>query len=614
MANPHASNESDGEREARALSHEHRRRLAEGAFHRAQQRLVVSPPASHAHAVADVERCRRVLLSLSGAPPTSSDEEAGRAPLFPSRRLPEGTRRLAVVSSDDDYYSTSSTSSGGSSTRDLEAKDALWCEYQRRPADVIARFDRLAQTSASASSDDPPKHEASCRRLRDSCKQIRVARRQARTEQRLSRWFSAKKEQEGDDVADDGDDVADDGDDEADNLRSRLELIVFLNRRRIFLESLSNVPSYSYALNERRHFMRRSTRTRPRTRPGQTKSKRAEEAKDLIEGEELLAKREPEKQDTRSRLTTWESGHVISKSDVQDFKFWGFNWDWRESDITDSIHLVSLMLYLDFPHPLSTNGSCRQLNTLNLFARPTSLQLPTARISNNAPGPAPRPKTCGRIQSRPTFDGDGEPEATLSAIEQELKTTFTEFNDPQSGVLRLQLTMAYVKTYGSDVRSHQTSKHQVDVQTKGGNPSAKERNEDGAGRSDTETTDDDAERSDDDAERSDAESRGDFAAGTRAADFNFNAAPDVKRFLSSFTPSLLYLYPTFVKAEITGQAQLDSIARWPRANVVEFFGGLADPFAAQTKGRGQGQAKLKKVVVEALVLRLKASEYKDGLD
>lgn len=39
---------------------------------------------------------------------------------------------------------------------------------------------------------------------------------------------------------------------------------------------------------------------------GQTKSKRAEEAKDLIEGEELLAKREPEKQD---RLTTWESGH-----------------------------------------------------------------------------------------------------------------------------------------------------------------------------------------------------------------------------------------------------------------------------------------------------------------
>ncbi|KAJ7800836.1 hypothetical protein B0H14DRAFT_3490274 [Mycena olivaceomarginata] len=226
--------------------------------------------------------------------------------------------------------------------------------------------------------------------------------------------------------------------------------------------------------------------------------------------------------------------------------------------------------------------------------------------------------------------------ATLSAIEQELKTTFTEFNDPQSGVLRLQLTMAYVKTYGRTcdlTRRASINLKQVDVQTKGSNPSTKERNEDGAGRSDTETTDDDAESSDDDAERSDTESRGDFAAGSesvpsqlnsteglnasisaRAADFNFNAAPDVKRFLSSFTPSLLYLYPTFVEAEITGQAQLNSIARWPRTNVVEFFGGLADPFAAQTKGRGQGQAKLKKVVVEALVLRLKASEYKDGLD
>jgi hypothetical protein len=100
----------------------------------------------------------------------------------------------------------------------------------------------------------------------------------------------------------------------------------------------------------------------------------------------------------------------------------------------------------------------------------------------------------------------------------------------------------------------------------------------------------------------------------RAADFNFNAAPDIKLFLDSFSPSLLYLHPTFVQAGITRQAHLDTIATWPRFNVAEFFGGLADPFAAQTQGRGQGQAKLKKVVVEALVLRLKASEYKDGLD
>jgi hypothetical protein len=97
----------------------------------------------------------------------------------------------------------------------------------------------------------------------------------------------------------------------------------------------------------------------------------------------------------------------------------------------------------------------------------------------------------------------------------------------------------------------------------------------------------------------------------RAADFNFNAAPDIKLFLNSFSPSLLYLYPTFVQAAITSQAHLDSIATWPRFNVVEFFGGLADPFAAQTKGRGQGQAKLKKVVVEALVLCLKAGDNEE---
>ncbi|KAJ7894503.1 hypothetical protein B0H14DRAFT_2559277 [Mycena olivaceomarginata] len=575
MANPHASNESDGESEARGLSHQRRRRLAESAFHRAQQRLLVSPPASHAHAVAEVERCRRVLLSLSGGPPTSSDEEAG---------LPEGTRRLAVVSSDDDYYSTSSTSSGGSSTRDLEAKDALWREYQRRPADVIARFDRLAQTSTSASSDDPPKHEASCRRLRDSCKQIRAARRQARTEQRLSRWFSAKKEQEGDDVADDGDD-------EADNLRSRLELIVFLNRRRIDTTSCGDRRE-----QDRGH--------------GQTKSKRAEEAKDLIEGEELLAKREPEKQD---RLTTWESGHVISKSDVQDFKFWGFNWDWRESDITDSIHLLSA-IKVSPNRFLSPYTRCGAARSTSLHAQP---------LCNSPPHESPimplvlhlgqkladafnlEPHSTAMANLKLGFRRIADKHlnisltmgkqttATFSAIEQELKATFTEFNDIQSGVLRLQLTMAYVKTYGTDLRSHQTSKHQVDVQA---------------------TDDDDAESSDDDAERSDAVSRGDFTAGMRAADLNSNAAPDIKVFLESFSPSLLYLYPTFVQAGITREAHLDCIATWPRFNVAEFFGGLADPFAAQTQGRGQGQAKLKKVVVEALVLRLKASEYKDGLD
>ncbi|KAJ7798647.1 hypothetical protein B0H14DRAFT_2617726 [Mycena olivaceomarginata] len=178
------------------------------------------PPASRAHAVAEQERSRRLVLSLSGPPPTSSDEEVGRIPLG---RVPEGTRRPAVDTSDDDYYSTSSTSSGGSSTRDLEAKAALWAEYQQRPADVISRFessaprarlpedgaDRVAETAAAGSrapDDNVAKHEPTCRRLRTSCKQLRLARRQTRQQQRLGRWFSAQREEEG---ADDGDDEGD---------------------------------------------------------------------------------------------------------------------------------------------------------------------------------------------------------------------------------------------------------------------------------------------------------------------------------------------------------------------------------------------------------------------
>jgi hypothetical protein len=43
-----------------------------------------------------------------------------------------------------------------------------------------------------------------------------------------------------------------------------------------------------------------------------------------------------------------------------------------------------------------------------------------------------------------------------------------------------------------------------------------------------------------------------------APDIDFGDAPDIKAFLESFTPSLLYLYPTFVEAEITDQKALDS--------------------------------------------------------
>ncbi|KAJ7351974.1 hypothetical protein DFH08DRAFT_77241 [Mycena albidolilacea] len=82
-----------------------------------------------------------------------------------------------------------------------------------------------------------------------------------------------------------------------------------------------------------------------------------------------------------------------------------------------------------------------------------------------------------------------------------------------------------------------------------------------------------------------------------APDIDFGDAPDIKAFLESFTPSLLSLYPTFVEAEITDQKALDSLASWPRVNLVEFLGGLAR------------QDKLKKIVVEAIVLRLRPDDY-----
>ncbi|KAJ7670484.1 hypothetical protein B0H14DRAFT_3538456 [Mycena olivaceomarginata] len=155
--------------------------------------------------------------------------------------------------------------------------------------------------------------------------------------------------------------------------------------------------------------------------------------------------------------------------------------------------------------------------------------------------------------------------ATLSRIEQELKATFSEFNHAELGALRLGLTMAYIKTYGGDQRSRRKPRTANPPQTKT-----------------TESTDD-TDSTDDEYKSSVG-----FGSGT---DFNFIAAtPIIKDFLESFEPSLLYLHPTFIQAGITSQEHLDSIALWPRFNLVEFLGGLEDPVA------GKGQT-LRKVVV-----------------
>ncbi|KAJ7827326.1 hypothetical protein B0H14DRAFT_3467116 [Mycena olivaceomarginata] len=123
--------------------------------------------------------------------------------------------------------------------------------------------------------------------------------------------------------------------------------------------------------------------------------------------------------------------------------------------------------------------------------------------------------------------------------------------------------MAYIKTYGGDQRSAKR-KYQVEEETKDGKSPANEN---------TDSMDDEYKSS------------VGFGSDTAiSANFNFTvAAPIIKDFLESFEPSLLYLHPTFIQAGITSQKHLDSIALWPRFNLVEFLGRLEDPVA----GKGQ---------------------------
>ncbi|KAJ7798644.1 hypothetical protein B0H14DRAFT_3492338 [Mycena olivaceomarginata] len=206
--------------------------------------------------------------------------------------------------------------------------------------------------------------------------------------------------------------------------------------------------------------------------------------------------------------------------------------------------------------------------------------------------------------------------ATLSRIEQELKATFTEFKDAGLGVLRLELSMAYIKTHWGAHRTQGKVKREVEDQTKDGKSPASELTDDGTNGAPQKQVEDQTK----DGKSPASELTDDGTNGAPDADFNFNVAPDIKVFLESFAPSLLHLYPTFVQAGITDQQALNAIASWPRFNIMEFFSGLEDSGArelgaAQTKGKGkakekgQGQGKLKKVVVEALVLRFKAGDY-----
>ncbi|KAJ7791803.1 hypothetical protein B0H14DRAFT_2624652 [Mycena olivaceomarginata] len=194
-----------------------RRQEAHHAFHNALQTQRTCNPSQNTRASAEVARCRRLLLSLSGAIPTSSDDEVGRVPLGTLGRIAQRGPQRARQSSDEDYYSTSSTSSSGSGrsrTRDLELKSAVGTEYQKRPEDVLSGFHILGEHSgpltepspdaaACASNLNRRDHDAGCHSVRDrmehcncSRKEARLMRRQARREQRGARWFVAKRVEE----------------------------------------------------------------------------------------------------------------------------------------------------------------------------------------------------------------------------------------------------------------------------------------------------------------------------------------------------------------------------------------------------------------------------------
>ncbi|KAF8173153.1 hypothetical protein K438DRAFT_1981006 [Mycena galopus ATCC 62051] len=90
-------------------------------------------------------------------------------------------------------------------------------------------------------------------------------------------------------------------------------------------------------------------------------------------------------------------------------------------------------------------------------------------------------------------------------------------------------------------------------------------------------------------------------------------APYIKAFLESFTPSLLYTLPTLVHARIYDKERLDAVAKWPRESLRRFLSTLPDPVLVSDldsvrTGEGEGKGRLRKVVVEALVLRLTFDE------
>ncbi|KAJ7717091.1 hypothetical protein B0H14DRAFT_3522107 [Mycena olivaceomarginata] len=217
----------------RQYEHNQRRQHAHQEFISAQQALRTCPPSGVRAARARVEQSWRGLMSVSGGVPTSSDEDIGRVCLFPYGQNPSPARPATTQdhnhtttpddlqrgghdSSSSEYHSTRSTSSGGSSALDLDTKLTLWKEYSERPAEVLARYRALGQSStgpATDSSTERTEHNPTCAQTRDrmahcdcSLREARLARRRIRKEGRVSRWFARPRaEAEGAEADDEAD-------------------------------------------------------------------------------------------------------------------------------------------------------------------------------------------------------------------------------------------------------------------------------------------------------------------------------------------------------------------------------------------------------------------------
>ncbi|KAJ6450560.1 hypothetical protein C8R47DRAFT_1230215 [Mycena vitilis] len=217
MSSDH-QNHLDGEPLDREQVFAARRARAHLDFIVAQRTLQAAPPASRARALARLDECRRVCVSLSSvAAPTSSDEEIGGATLFAFQGRAPNRPEPDESSSDEEYFSSSSSDTSDSDNGYLAAAKAkIWADYQHWPGDVPLTLATVAQQPAAAGGASTsqnqtkstkrgrPVHAAGCRSLRDamahcdcSVKTERLERRKARKDARLQRWFARKVAEEG---------------------------------------------------------------------------------------------------------------------------------------------------------------------------------------------------------------------------------------------------------------------------------------------------------------------------------------------------------------------------------------------------------------------------------